>query len=335
MISHKQAEGLMKKANVNLVARSGDTLMVGVTKKVPITELKIRDCVPRVVGEYMTDVVEVGEIRALPAKKKVAPMRTGKYRPAPGGVSIGHYAISAGTLGMLGKQGGVRVALSNNHVFANSNDAELGDHIWQPGRHDGGTQNDLIAYLYKYVPIDFGNGDSDCWFSGIVAKVLNFIWWLSGRKTRFKTIDTTVTYNLVDCALAVGIEMNGDQFMKEILGIGIPKRFGEAKLGDKVIKSGRTTGITTGEIIATDGYINVQYGAGKVGMFRDQIITGPMLEGGDSGSVLLNEDKETVVGLGFAGSDEVSIFNKIENVRELLGGFECVGGPDLWPDEGW
>jgi hypothetical protein len=46
-----------------------------------------------------------------------------------------------------------------------------------------------------------------------------------------------------------------------------------------------------------------------------------MLQGGDSGSLLLKIDKQTAVGLSFAGSDQVSIHNYINNVRVALGGF--------------
>ncbi len=42
-----------------------------------------------------TDVVEIGEVRLL--------TRTGRVRPAPPGVSIGHPKITAGTFGALVK----------------------------------------------------------------------------------------------------------------------------------------------------------------------------------------------------------------------------------------
>ena len=61
-----------------------------------------------------------------------------RIRPAPGGVSWGHFRITAGTLGCLVR--GNRpprdrrlMGLTNNHVGANSNNASLGDCIAQPG----------------------------------------------------------------------------------------------------------------------------------------------------------------------------------------------------------
>ena len=90
-----------------------------------------------------------------------------------------------------------------------------------------------------------------------------------------------------------------------------------AILGMKIKKSGRTTGITTGEITQVDVTVNVQYGEGKIATFEDQIMAGPISKGGDSGSAVLTEDNY-LCGLLFAGSDEVTICNRIENVFELL-----------------
>lgn len=52
-----------------------------------------------------------------------------RIRKAPGGVSVGHYKITAGTLGCLATRGRRLLILSNNHVLANSNNARTGDPI--------------------------------------------------------------------------------------------------------------------------------------------------------------------------------------------------------------
>jgi hypothetical protein len=69
-----------------------------------------------------TDVLEIGKIRAF-----LTP--TDRWRPAPGGVSIGHYRITAGTLGLFvcDRASGTRLILSNNHVLAKSNDAAVAE----------------------------------------------------------------------------------------------------------------------------------------------------------------------------------------------------------------
>ncbi len=104
----------------------------------------------------------------------------------------------------------------------------------------------------------------------------------------------------------------------DIVNIGIPTGSAEAALDMDVMKTGRTTQTTKGKVIGTDVSIAVSYGGGRVAYFRDQILTTNMSAGGDSGSLLLNTNKEAV-GLLFAGSSRVTIHNKIKNVLMGLG----------------
>ncbi|GAI75796.1 unnamed protein product, partial [marine sediment metagenome] len=54
-------------------------------------------------------------------------------------------------------------------------------------------------------------------------------------------------------------------------------------------------------------------------LFKDQIIVdSPLLSPGDSGSLVLNADSLRTVGLGFAGSESMSVINKASNVESLL-----------------
>ena len=121
--------------------------------------------------------------------------------------------------------------------------------------------------------------------------------------------------NLVDAAIARPI--SDDLIVDEILEIGVPTGSAEVDLGESVKKSGRTTGFSSGRILTINATINVQYGEGVV-TFKDQLVSTNMSQPGDSGSVLLNEDNE-VVGLLFAGSDQVTIYNRFSNVMNLLG----------------
>jgi hypothetical protein len=68
------------------------SIVCSVKEKVPASQLTHQDVVPAVVDGTPTDVVKTGVIRALQEP-------TGRFRPAPGGVSVGHVAITAGTLG--------------------------------------------------------------------------------------------------------------------------------------------------------------------------------------------------------------------------------------------
>ena len=124
-------------------------IVCSVAEKLSRSHLGSRDCVPETLDGVPVDVFETGPIRALAA-------RTDRQRPAPGGVSIGHRDITAGTLGCLVRKDGKLVILSNNHVLADSNAAELEDPILQPGHLDGGRfPEDWIASLVDFVPISF------------------------------------------------------------------------------------------------------------------------------------------------------------------------------------
>src|SRR5439155_126396 len=86
---------------------------------------------------------------------------TQRQRPAPSGFSVGHPAITAGTIGARVRDALGRVyILSNNHVLANSNGATIGDAEYQPGPFDGGTAADQIATLTDFQAINFAGGNN-------------------------------------------------------------------------------------------------------------------------------------------------------------------------------
>ena len=308
-------QDLIHKANVVYV-RSGkkiiggvntgrDAIVVGVTNKVPMNQLRKEDRIPKKIHGRETDVIDKTE--------KIVAFRTSKHRPAPGGVSIGHPKVTAGTLGMVLTRSGDRFILSNNHVLANSNDASIGDQTWQPGRHDGGGPADTIGHLSRFVPIVFSGDESQCPIMSFFVRGVNFILRHSGHKSRLRTFVDVM--NTVDCAVAK--PLNDNDVSEEILEIGTPTGFAEAVTGEVVRKSGRTTELTENIVLATDGMVNVNYGEGKMATFADQVMQGAMSEGGDSGSVMVNKNNE-VVELLFAGSSQVTIGNKISNVLEQL-----------------
>ena len=116
-------------------------IICSVANKVAASNLSTQDLIPSEIGGVPTDVIQTGVIRAFQEP-------TGRFRPAPGGISVGHKDISAGTLGCWVKRDGEWMILSNNHVLANVNEASIGDAILQPGAHDGGINpDDQIATL--------------------------------------------------------------------------------------------------------------------------------------------------------------------------------------------
>lgn len=287
-------------------------IICSVTRKLPASELVKADLIPATIRAVPTDVVETGPIRALQPP-------TGRFRPAPGGVSIGHRDITAGTLGCLVRKGSETFILSNNHVLANSNAAAIGDPILQPGPHDGGTMaNDHIANLEAFVPISFVAPEppSECGFARAVISLLNAGCRLIGSETRYRIVSIQQTPNLVDAAIARPLDPS--DVKDEILGIGVIQGTVQGALGMRIQKSGRTTGHTTGEILQVDVTVNVQYGAGQIAQFTDQLLAGAMSQGGDSGSAVLDEQRR-LTGLLFAGSDSTTIINRIEHVFGALG----------------
>ena len=287
------------------------SIICSVVKKVPDSRLATRDRVPGEIQGIPTDVVETGPLRALLA-------RTDRWRPAPGGVSIGHPAITAGTLGCLVRKTGETLILSNNHVLAAENAAAIGDPILQPGTYDGGRDPaDRIAVLQEFVPIQFlSPGPSDCPLARGVATLANLLARAAGSRTRLQAVRILEAENMVDAALARPV--NPADLSPEILELGPITAIGTAGLGTAVKKSGRTTAVTSGEILQVDVTADISYGAGRTARFTDQLIAGSMSSGGDSGSAVLDAENR-LVGLLFAGSDTTTVINPIEHVVAALG----------------
>lgn len=312
---------LMKKQNVVATGIGYKTVAGRVTSelaiicsvevKKPEANLVKEDIIPSFINNVPTDVNPTGLLRSLDDP-------TGRFRPSPGGCSIGHHQISAGTLGCMVKKDGLLYILSNNHVLANSNNALIGDSILQPGPYDGGGYPlDCIAELSDLVPISFeeGNGNTPCnitkWFIRCVNEILR----LSGSYTRVKAYRIQHLENKTDCAIARLFKQ--DDFNNEILKIGVVNGIKKGELGMSIKKSGRSTGFTTGIIQQVDVSARVVYGANKTAVFTDQLLAGGMSQGGDSGSAVLDANNN-LVGLLFAGSESTTIINRISNVFDAL-----------------
>lgn len=288
-------------------------VVVMVREKIARDGLPPGEVVPQRVNGVPTDVIEVGVLRPMQG-------RTSRWRPAPGGVSIGHYQISAGTLGAVvrDRTSGERLILSNNHVLANSNDAQIGDPIIQPGGADGGqVASDTIAYLERFCPIEFENEPGTCGLASSYAAFGNAVARLLGSSHRVQTFQVNpLAVNLVDAAVARPV--SDDVIRDDILEIGEVSGTAPAVLGMSIRKSGRTTGFTTGMITVLDATVSVSYGIGRTARFENQIVSGPMSQGGDSGSLLVDGGSQRAVGLLYAGSAQTTIYNPIQAVLDCL-----------------
>jgi hypothetical protein len=289
-------------------------VVVMVQQKLPPAGLPLEDLIPQEVAGVRTDVIQVGFVRALQAP-------TERWRPAPGGVSVGHYQITAGTLGgvVYDRQSGERLILSNNHVLANSNNARRGDPILQPGPADGGQLGrDTIGLLERFAPIRYTSEPPTCTVAKTYAWVGNRFAQVLHAEHRLQVIQARPAIsNLVDAAVARPIDQ--DFIRDDILAIGPVNGVTEAALGMGVRKSGRTTAFTSGVIRVLDATISVSYGMERVATFEGQIVSEPMSQGGDSGSLLVAGDSQQAVGLLFAGSTQATIFNPIQAVLDQLG----------------
>ncbi|NLY53486.1 MAG: hypothetical protein GX060_02495 [Firmicutes bacterium] len=311
------ASKLMQKANVEGVGigfkvRRGrqlkqPCLTVLVKEKLPLAALAPQDIVPSTIAGYKTDVVASGTFYALQ-------MAT-KQEPAAPGSSIGHYRVTAGTFGAVVADAhtGQALILSNNHVLANSSNgrdgrAFYGDPILHPAPVDGGKlPADLIAHLYRFVPLTFlpaGSSQQQAASLGRLSLVAS------------QEATTPALTNVVDAAVALPV--SNARIIPSILGIGPLAGTQEAALDMIVLKSGRTTGVTVGSVLLLNAVVRVDYGAAGTAIFTDQIISDLPSAPGDSGSLVVDE-RSQAVGLLFAGGNGLTVINRIAQVEQELG----------------
>jgi hypothetical protein len=289
--------------------RTGDlSIVCSVERKLPAAQLAARDLVPPSIEGVPTDVVATGRLRALHDP-------TARHRPAPGGVSIGHLDVSAGTLGCLVRRGDDVFILSNNHVLAASNAGRAGDPILQPAVYDGGTDpEDRVAELADYVELRMAEAESGCSTARTSARVMNALARLLGSHARLRAVSQQAEGNLVDAAIARPLDAGSVSAV--VAEIGDVAGVGRGELGLPVAKSGRTSGLTRGEIVQTDVTADVWYGEHRV-RFVDQLMATGMSKGGDSGSAVFDEENR-VVGLLFGGGEDATLLNRIEHVLAAL-----------------
>ncbi len=187
---------------------------------------------------------------------------TVRTRPIRPGVSVGHKAISTGTVGAFVRRRDdpAWYLLSNNHVLANQNRGEIGDEVIQPGSEDGGRLGiDGIGLLADYVELN------------------------------------PLAPNHVDCAIAKlhdGIEVQPDS-LPELGAISGTVSIDDVTEVKRVAKVGRTTGLTYGRVIGSELDIVVDFDIGPV-QFQGQIAIAstdrPFSESGDSGALIVTTD---------------------------------------------
>lgn len=228
----------------------------------------IQTLIDRASGE--ADVRYVGAVT-----KRATPWHQQRQRPLKIGSTIGHYRITAGTLGMFVRERTTNqlLILSNNHVLADESRGLPGDAIWQPGAADQGGAADAVGALLRAVPF------------------------------------TTTGANFADVAvatIAADIAVNAGYI--EGLGAVAGLRQPPLTTGTAVAKLGRTTGLRRGRVTATEiDNLVVGFNVGQL-RFDNQIEiesldARPFSSGGDSGSLIV-DSQNRACGLLFAGSDQ-------------------------------
>jgi hypothetical protein len=249
---------------------------VYVVRKAPRDQLEAE--IPSSFDDVPTDVVESGEF--------VAATERGRERPLSVGLSVGPVDGGTGTLGFFAStDADERVMVSNNHVLASENRADVGNAVLQPGPADGGEPTDQVGALRAFVPLDFA-GEA----------------------------------NLVDLAIATVDEaVDAGSFPGGSLNAE-PER---AEKDLVVRKRGRSSGLTAGIVSDPRATIKLRYLHGTA-ILRDQFLVkgldnAPFSQSGDSGALVVDGGARRPVGLLCGGSVRFSVVNRIEHVLDALG----------------
>ncbi|HEY3381252.1 MAG TPA: hypothetical protein VGK32_05750 [Vicinamibacterales bacterium] len=287
-------------------------LVIYVVKKVPAQFLPHSRLLPRRLylgGDCVeVDVVETGPFYPLSF--------LGRDRPAPSGISIGHTAITAGTLGCLVNDNTDRslCILSNNHVLANQNAAAIGDAIVQPGPFDGGADPaDRIATLKRFVTINTTGSTVDCAIAQVAGDAAGMV--VDQMKNNLMPVPSP-THPAVGLLFAGSCNrtlMNQMSNVLSQLNIQFPAGPGSdvaPAIGMNVEKVGRTTEYTTSTITEIDVSATITYDFGSATLDH-QVATAWMSDGGDSGSVICEGGK--------GGSDDHCGCGSTSAASSLLG----------------
>ena len=312
-----------------------------IDKKLPIDQIPENEVLPSSIEidgvVYPTDVFEVGEIRPLTCPQNVidncygwqniAPGNRGNIRPIKGGISI----TATNTLGSVGTMGFLAVdveskaivGVTNNHVaigdafMTNQRDTsgvlenERGSIVFQPGESSVPSSTFKIGEVIRYVPIYTGSANQ---VDGALLYISSSV---DSTSESFKQFGLSYTSPIPFASTA---EINN------LLSTNPP-----------LCSSGRTTGPKEGSPCGlVMSAINVStfvqpfklQGQNKVVPFNDCIsftridpdCPFPIFPG-DSGSALIANFSGVwkIIGLVFAGGNNIGIACRIDNVAAQLG----------------
>jgi hypothetical protein len=222
-------------------------------------------------------------------------------------------ACCSGTLGSLLVRNGTQYILSNNHVFAKSDFASVGDPVDQPGLVDApftcvasGTRT--VANLSEFFNLQSGGGIK---VDAAIAQVV--------------TGNVDPSGNIL---LLGGTQTNGvPDPAPPNSGPGItPGQAQGAPHNGLVAKVGRTTGLTCSSIVGVNVTAGLTYtqncdgtGTSYPVSFTDLVdVTGSFGAEGDSGSLIVTQDTADPVALLLGGNDTDTLGNDITDVLSFF-----------------
>jgi hypothetical protein len=280
---------------VNGMDTGHEALTAYVTQKVPERRLDPAERIPADVDGYPTDVVQADFTLDAPGydyREHPFPNRKEQFNPVPGGVQVQlDGADGVGTLAgpLLELPDGTPCMLTNEHVAP----GDPGQAVYHPDT-DGRQIGTVYARSQTY----------------------------SGERPDKRDTPAKRDYALIRLDNATGAG--------HVLGMDdAPDGFAERppEKYETVRKSGRTTGLSDGIVFTVDAKINVKVGETDGGddirvPFEPVAAATYASAGGDSGSVVINED-DNITGIHFAGG-AVAAFLPIQPVLADVGDVRLV-----------
>lgn len=230
-----------------------------------------------------------------------------------------------GTLGaLLNGSDGKQYLLSNNHVLAESDQAQVGDSIIQPGLIDTGC-----------TPVEQNGGESPV---GVLSSYVP----LNSAQTNVDAAIARVTSGAVNpngSILQIGAPGAGPN---GTLGSAPPASMTETVTADnvnglQVVKSGRTTGLTCSTVDGLDALVIVPYftDCAESNPYYTKSYSGQILvsgnnftDSGDSGALVMDASNAEPVGLFYASATDANGngFSVLNPIQDVLGALNAQNG---------
>ena len=209
----------------------------------------------------------------------------------------------AGTLGSLLQRNGTYYILSNNHVLARSDTANIGDAITQPGLIDANCSTagtTTVGNLSQFLSLEASGTNVDAAIAQIVPG----------------TVDTSGSILSLGASATNGAPDAGSPSSTIMT----------ATIGETVAKSGRSSSLTCSTVDAIEITTSVSYqkgcntGSTFTVTYTGQVSVsgGTFSAAGDSGSLIVDENTADPVALLYGGSDTDTVGNPVADVLSAL-----------------